>query len=45
LTPGLEDDRRITAVREEFPVQTLLAEAAVEALSVGITRDRQLHPI
>ena len=35
-TPGLEDVRRLTAVREEFPVQALVAEAAVEALPKGI---------
>jgi hypothetical protein len=35
-TPGLEHDRRIAAIREEFPVQALVAEAAVEALAVGV---------
>jgi hypothetical protein len=35
-TPGLEDDRRLTAVREEFRVQALVPEAAVEALPVRV---------
>jgi hypothetical protein len=36
LTPGLQDDRRLVPVREEFPVQALVAEAAVEAPPVGV---------
>src|SRR5262249_61702072 len=36
LTPGLEDDRRLMAVREEFPVQALVPEAAVETLPVRV---------
>ena len=35
-TPGLEDDCRLVAIREEFLVQALVAEAAVEALPVGV---------
>jgi hypothetical protein len=35
-TPGLEGDRRLAAVREQFPVQALVAETAVEALPVRV---------
>jgi hypothetical protein len=36
MTPGLEDDRRFVAAREEFQVQALVAEATVEALPVEV---------
>src|SRR5262245_56841534 len=35
-TPGLEGYHRLAAVRDEFPVRALVAEAAVEALPVGV---------
>jgi hypothetical protein len=34
-TQGLEDDDRLAAIREELPVQALVAETAVEALPTG----------